>query len=136
MLVTCTVRAVCEVVPALMRWSDVISNFQVVYSEPFFPRVGWTQTRVVDIRQVAVCLITCNLLIIVTYFYRVLGYQDHDSTSDTTEQDSTVEKHGPITSSSKPQQMSLTTIEHLSSTESGNSALVAGDETVLTSECR
>lgn len=121
---------VCQLIPELRSWSVVITNLQVLYLESFFPHVGRTKTRMVDVHQTAICLIICNLLVIATYLYRVLGYQGQGSTSDTTGQDSVAEKDDLATSSSMPQQMTLTTIEHLFSAESGYSASAASDETV------
>lgn len=84
----------------------------------------------VDVHQIAICMISCNLLVTATYLYRVLGYQGHDSISDTTERHSDVEKDDLSTFSSMPPQMTLTTIDHVFSIESRYSVSIASDETV------
>lgn len=38
--IVCCLRAACQVVPALTRWSVVIANLQVLYLEPFSPHGG------------------------------------------------------------------------------------------------
>lgn len=87
------------------------------------------KTRMVEVHQIATCLIVCNLLVIVTYLYRVLGYKNHDSISDLTDQDTAFEKDDLSTSPMSPH-MTLTTIDHLFSMLSGASLSVASDEIV------
>ncbi|KIJ62225.1 hypothetical protein HYDPIDRAFT_114696 [Hydnomerulius pinastri MD-312] len=84
----CAVRAMCQVIDALESFIALIDAFQF-----------------------AVCLTVCNLLVIVTYFYHVLGYTIDDS-------DSTTEEDTPVTisdnntpSSTGLQTAPLTTVE-------------------------
>jgi len=104
--IACCLRAICDVVPVLTRWSVVIANLQM-----------------------ATCLLVCNLLVVATYLYRVLGCQKHRALSDTTEKDTTVE-YNLTSPSSVPRQMTLTTIELLFSTHGSERASVTTGGTI------
>ena len=79
----------------------------------------------VDVHQIAAGLFVCNLLVVATYLYRVLGCQKHRMTSDTTGSDATVENNNLASPSSIRRQMTLTTIELLFSTDGGEYVSVA-----------
>ena len=83
----------------------------------------------VDARQIATCLLVCNLLVVATYLYRVLGCQKHRALSDTTEKDTTV-GDSLASPSSIPRQMTLTTIELLFSTHGSERPSVMTDGTI------
>lgn len=84
-----------------------------------------------DIRQIATCFIVCNILVIVTYLYRVLGYRAEDLINTrTTEKDSSVENDGSPARLSVPHQMTLTTVELLFSVQSREGGLIAAEENV------
>ncbi|KAI9566150.1 hypothetical protein HD554DRAFT_1229101 [Boletus coccyginus] len=92
-ITSCLLFGACRVVPAVAKWSVVVTNLQL-----------------------AICLIVCNLLVVVTYLYRVLRCPKHRIADYMTEEDSTVENKNLASASSIPHRMTLTTIELLFST--------------------
>ncbi|KAN0082620.1 hypothetical protein V8E55_008415 [Tylopilus felleus] len=88
--IICAFRMACQIRPTLTRWIVFITNLQV-----------------------AACFLVCNLLVVVTYLYRVLRDQEGSTTDTTTEKDTTVDNDRRISPSSR---MALTTIELLFST--------------------
>lgn len=110
--IICAFRMACQIRPTLTRWIVFVTNLQVPWSPPLSCTLTRLTSRVVWY-QVAACFLVCNLLVVVTYLYRVLRDQEGSTTDTTTEKDTTVDNDRRISPSSR---MALTTIELLFST--------------------